>query len=136
MKSIENAQLWRIPTILLLVTSLSGCASFSIFGGEDVKPIEVVTVAEERTPLNLPDPTPLSAKDIEWVVVTPENIDEIFEKLNKDGQNVVLFALTEDGYQQISVQFAEARNYILQQRLILMKYREYYEPAPQEEEQK
>jgi hypothetical protein len=46
---------------------------------------------------------------------------------------MVLFGLTSDGYQQLSMTIAEMRSFIATQRQIIIKYREYYEtPKPAE----
>jgi hypothetical protein len=119
---------------LLLVTSLSGCGTFS-FGGK-VKPIEVITKAQEKTPLDIPLPDPLRLKPIEWTLVTPGNAEEVFAKLEGKGENLVLFTLTDDGYQQLAITIAELRNYINTQRTIILKYKEYYEPKKAEEVKK
>lgn len=116
---------------LLLAISLSGCGTFS-FGGK-VKPIEVVTKPQEKTPLDIPMPEALKLKPIEWTLVTPGNSEEVFAKLEKSGENLVLFTLTDDGYQQLAITIAELRNYINTQRTIILKYKEYYEPKKSEE---
>lgn len=111
---------------------ISGCASFgSLFGGEKVKPIEVKTKAVERTRLNLKDPAPLKARELNWIVITPENAEEVWKKLKDENTDLVLFAVTDDGYEQLALTMAELRNLIAQQRTIILKYKEYYEP-PQE----
>jgi len=120
-----------LTTSLLLATNLVGCASFGLFGSRE-KPITVSTVPLEKTPLALPDPQPLKSKPIEWVVITPANADAVWERLAQDDDDVVVFALTADGYQQLAVTIAELRNLISTQRVIIQKYREYYEPAPAE----
>jgi hypothetical protein len=114
-------------TSLLLVTNLSGCASFSFFGKE--KPIEVVTKSVDKTALDINIPDPIKTKPIKWVIVTPQNAESIFSQMEADGQDVVLFALTADGYQQLAVTIADLRNYISTQRTIIIKYKDYYEPA-------
>jgi hypothetical protein len=124
-----NVHRWPILiTSLLLLTNLGGCASWGLFG-KRVEPITVSTVPLEKTPLALPDPTPLKSKPIRWVVITPANVDAVWEQLSQDDDDVVVFALTADGYQQLAVTIAELRNLIATQRVIIQKYREYYEPA-------
>ena len=131
------ARVWQIPTILLLVSSISGCATFSLFDKEpDVKPIEVITKPVEKTPLALPMPDPLKLESVTWRIVTPENIDKVWEQLGAEGGNVVLFALTEDGYKTLSLNFAQIRNFILTQNEMLIKYRLYYEPEKKQEQVK
>jgi hypothetical protein len=122
--------------LLILITSLLsinlvGCASFGLFGSRE-KPINVSTVPLEKTPLALPDPQPLKSKPIQWAVITPANADAVWERLSQDDEDVVVFALTPDGYQQLAVTIAELRNLIVTQRVIIQKYREYYEPVPAE----
>jgi hypothetical protein len=125
-----NVHRWPILiTSLLLLTNLGGCASWSLFG-KRVEPITVSTVPLEKTPLALPDPAPLKSKPIRWVVITPANAEAVWERLAQDDDDVVVFALTSDGYQQLAVTIAELRNLIVTQRVIIQKYREYYEPAP------
>lgn len=84
----------------------------------------------ERVPLNLADPAPLQLTPAKWRIVTPENVDQIWREIETSGNDVVLFAITADGYEQLSLDFAAIRNHINQQRTIIMKYREYYE-SPQ-----
>jgi hypothetical protein len=124
-----NVHRWPILiTSLLLLTNLGGCASFSLFD-EPPKPITITTVPAEKTPLAIPDPAPLKSKPIRWVIITPDNADAVWERLAQDDEDVVVFALTADGYQQLAVTIAELRNLIATQRVIIQKYREYYEPA-------
>ena len=124
-------QLRILTTSLLLVTSLSGCASFDFLGKRE-KPIEITTKAAEKTPLDIPNPDPLKLKPVEWVLVTPGNQEEIFKKLEEKGIDSVIFGLTPDGYQALSVTIAELRNLINTQRNIIIKYKEYYEPKQPE----
>ena len=124
MKLIKNARLClTLLCLALLAVNLTGCAS--------VKPVEIVTVAKARTPLALSDPEPLQVAPVKWVVMTPETAEAIFKQLAAKGQSPVLFALTPDGYQQLAITMTEVRNFIATQRTIVIKYKEYYEPAVQ-----
>jgi hypothetical protein len=113
-------------TSLFLATNLTGCASFGF--GPSVKPVKVLSKPVEKTPLAIEMPDPIKTKPIEWVIVTPDNATEIFKKMEDNGQSVVLFALTDDGYQQLALTIADLRNFINTQRQIIIKYKEYYEP--------
>ena len=116
---------------LLIVTTLplliSGCASFSLFG-DKVKPVEIQTKAVERTRLDLPEPAPLTAREIKWILITPENAEKVFSDLKQQNVDLVLFAITDEGYEQLALTMAEIRNYVANQRAIIVKYKEYYEP--------
>jgi hypothetical protein len=112
---------------LILITSLSGCASFNPFGKAE-KPIEVRTKAEERTRLNLPPLEPLQLNPPTWVVIHPENAPEVWKQIAENGDDVVLFGLTDDNYQKLAMMIGELRNFINAQRLIIEQYKKYYEP--------
>jgi hypothetical protein len=117
-------------TAITLPLFVSGCASFG--WRSDVKPIEIQTKAVERTPLNLRMPEPLQARELEWVIVTPENAEQVWSKLKENNTDLVLFAITDDGYETLSLNIAALRNHIAQQRAIILKYKEYYEPRETE----
>lgn len=111
--------------VLLSSSLLTGCASFNPFG--KVEPIKVQTVAVERTKLNLNDPAPISPKKLEWFIITPENAEQIFSDLQKKKFDIVLFGLTDDGYKNLSLNTAELRKYLLEQKGIIKAYKDYYE---------
>jgi hypothetical protein len=121
-----------VKTWLILAVSsiaLSGCASFDFFGGPKEKPIEIKTVQQDKVKLNLQEPQAVSTRKVEWFVITPENANEIFAELEKKKYDVVLFGLTDDGYENLSLNMAELRSYILKQRALIKSYKEYYEAS-------
>ena len=71
----------------------------------------------------------MKGRELAWIVVTPENAEEVWKKLKDENADLVLFAITDDGYEQLALTMAEIRNYIAQQRAVLIKYKEYYEPV-------
>jgi hypothetical protein len=115
---------------LLIATTLpllvSGCSILPKWGS-DVKPIEIQKKAVERTKLNLKDPAPLQGREIKWIIITPENAEQVWKDLKDKNTDVVLFAITDEGYEQLALTMAEIRNYIANQRAIIVKYKEYYE---------
>ena len=113
--------------ILTTLLSISGCSILPKFGS-DVKPITVKTEAVARTPLNLSDPAPLKAREVQWIVITPENADEVWKRLKDEKKDLMLIALTDDGYEMLAMNIAEIKNLIAQQRSIIIKYKDYYEP--------
>ncbi len=118
-----NVRPLLIATILLPL--ISGC---SILGWKSVEPIEIKTKAVERTRLNLSDPAPIQARELQWVIITKDNAQEVFKRLEEKGVDIVLFGLTDEGYEQLALTMAELRNYIAQQKTIIIKYKDYYEP--------
>ena len=131
LKRIGNVPVLWIP--LLSLSLISGCASWSFGARPEVKEVQIQKKEVERTRLDLPFPTPIKAREFDWLVVTPENIDEVWAKLKEQGVDLVVFALTDDGYQELAMTMAEVRNYIASQRAIIVKYKEYYEPSTKNE---
>ena len=129
-----NVQRWQTLSIsLLLASSLSGCASIGLPGfGSSVKPIEVVNKARDKTALDIPLPDPLKLKPMQWTVITPANQEEVFAQLEADGVDPAVFALTPDGYQSLAITISELRTMIATQRMIIMQYKDYYEPPKAE----
>lgn len=120
-----NVQLSLI--LLISLFFINGCSILPKFWGDDVKPIEVKEVAVERIKLNIESPKPLQPEKIEWVIITPDNVDKVWKKLKKKNEDLVLFGLTDEGYEKLSINMAEIRNFINTQRIIILKYKDYYE---------
>lgn len=127
----------NVRRLSILTTSLlllSGCAfpGIGLFSKTDVKPVEIVSKPIERTRLDIPDPKPLKGREFEWIIITPENAEETWNKLKEKNIDLVLIGLTDIGYEELAMTMAEVRNLIAQQRTIIIKYKEYYEPAKEE----
>lgn len=107
--------------ILILIATLlliSACSTDKL---------EVVDQKIERTKLNLPDPEPVVMDDVKFIIVTRENAEQVFSDLESQGVSPVLIGLTDEGYEVLSLNFAKVRKYIIANRNVLKKYREYYE---------
>lgn len=103
----------------ILVLLLSGCSSIDL--------IDTREQAVERTELNLPEAEPLELNDPNWIVVTEDNVEEVFEYLKQEGYDPVIFGLTDRGYEKLSIDFMKIRQHINNQRNVLLRYKEYYE---------
>ena len=119
---IRNVLLLSLGSLLL-----SSCASFSLFGKDEVKKVEVQTKAVEREKLNLKVPSPVDLLDPSWIIIHPGNAEEVWNLLKDNKKDIVLFGLTDDGYKELSINLTKLRNIIEQQRIILFKYKKYYE---------
>jgi hypothetical protein len=119
-----------IIAVIVAASMLQGCA---LLGWKAIEGIEIKKKAVDRTPLNLVDPQPLKPTAPQWRVITPENQAQVFAELKSKNIDQVLFALTDDGYEELSVDIAQIRALIAQQRDIIVRYREYYEPKKTEE---
>jgi len=92
-------------------------------------PTKTVTVYKEkfRQPLDIPITSPIKLKTVKWIVITPENEKKVFDSLKQSKQSVVLFGLTDNDYENLSVNMMTIRNYIVEQRLLIKSYKDYYE---------
>ena len=76
----------------------------------------------------LENPTPLELQDVDWIIITKDNAEEVFEKIkNEKNGDYALFAVTDNGYEKLALNFADIRNKIAEQRQIILSYKEYYE---------
>jgi|TARA_B100000424_G_C22716448_1_gene389514 hypothetical protein len=98
-----------------------------------IKQLEIFSKPIERQPLALEDPVLPKLEDIKWYIITSENAEEVFSKLNEKGIDPVLFGLTDSDYQLIAKNFAQIRNHMKMQNDIIKQYKNYYEPPKKEE---
>ena len=89
-----------------------------------------------RAKLNLEKPTPLQLEELQWIIITSENAEEVFAKLEAEGIDPVLFGLTDKDFQLIAKNFAQIRNQLKVTNELLDKYKEYYEGDLENEDEK
>ena len=121
LKSILNVILLLILTTFL--TSCSGVKKLSIFKEE-----------VPRAQLNLDKPTPLQLEQLQWIIITSENAEEVFKKLEEKGIDPVLWGLTDKDFELLAKNFARIRNQMKITNDLLDQYKEYYEPKVNEKE--
>tara|TARA_B100000686_G_scaffold89165_1_gene95841 strand:- start:2259 stop:2543 length:285 start_codon:yes stop_codon:yes gene_type:complete len=80
-----------------------------------------------RAQLNLEKPTPLQMEQLQWIIITSENADEVFKKLEEQGIDPVLWGLTDKDFELLAKNFARIRNQMKITNDLLDKYKEYYE---------
>lgn len=112
-----------IPNALVLLT----LTTFLISGCSSVQKLDVFTTEVERAPLNLPNPETPKLEDIKWIIITSENAEEVFAKMQNEGKDPVLFGISDDDYELLAKNFAQIRAFMIQQGSTLEQYREYYE---------
>ena len=110
---------------LILITSLTSCSG--------VKELTIFKKKDEREKLNLNKPTPLQLEQLRWIIITSENAEEVFKRLEEEGIDPVLFGLTDKDFQLIAKNFAQIRNQLKITNDLLDKYKEYYEPEVKDE---
>ena len=109
---------------MILVSSLllltSGCAS--------VEPQVVLKTdyVVKDIPIQ-PRPKPLNLHRVKWYAVTPENMEEFLERFEEESGINVFFAVSVPDYENMSLNVAELRRYINQQKALIVYYEESIE---------
>ena len=120
-KSMRNV----LPLLILTTFLISSCSS--------VKQLEVFKTEVPRAKLDLSDPETPIVTELDWIIITSDNAEEVFAKLKEKNIDPVLFGLTDDDYETLAVNFAQIRAYMIKQKITLDQYREYYESDTEEE---
>lgn len=95
------------------------------------EPIEISAKPVDKPVLVLPNADSLNSRDIEWIIITENNFTEKMAELQKRNQPIVFFALTEKGYENLSLNLNDLRTFIQQQNAIIAAYQRYYISAEQ-----
>jgi len=120
--------MYHINKILAVafIVLLTGCS----IGGE--KKIKIFSVEKPREKLDYPMPTALQLEELKWIIITSENAQEVFAKLEEAGIDPVLFGITDKDYQVLARNFAQIRQKLQETNNLLEEYKKYYEPKEEE----
>ena len=113
----------KVSSLLLLSLIVSSCTSWPKF-----TQIEVQTVEVER---NIPiqnRPRQLNLSDITWYVVTKENFEEFKKRYEKENGMFLFYVISVRDYETLSLNMAEIKRYLEQQKQIIIYYEEAITP--------
>jgi len=115
--------MYHINKILAVafIVLLTGCS----IGGE--KKIKIFSLEKPREKLDYPMPTALQLEELKWIIITSENAQEVFKKLEEAGIDPVLFGITDKDYQVLARNFAQIRQKLQETNNLLQEYKKYYE---------
>ena len=71
-------------------------------------------------------------EQLRWIIITSENAEEVFKKLEEQGIDPVIFGLTDKDFELLAKNFARIRNQLKITNDLLDQYKEYYEPKKKE----
>ena len=94
-----------------------------------VQKIEVSTTPVEKPKLVLPKADQLFQRPIEWIIITPENAEEAFKSIQGRGRPILLFGVTDKGYENLALNLSDLRAYLQQQKAIIAAYENYYQQS-------
>jgi len=100
---------------------LSGCGMF----GTKID-VEATVTAVDRAPLVLPEVDPIDLHDIKWRLATEENLVKVIQELKDQGFDPVLFGITDEDYESMSINQAKTFKLIMQQRAVIKALKDYY----------
>ena len=115
----------NVLVLLILTTFLTSCSG--------VKELSIFKEEVPRAELNIEKPTPLELEELQWIIITSENAEEVFKKLEEKGIDPVLWGLTDKDFELLAKNFARIRNQLKITNDLLDQYKEYYEPKVSEE---
>jgi len=118
--------------ILLILLSISGCTSFSLFGDRkekamvpETKPVEVITVARTAPIYHPPLPEAIESSGLEWRILSPDIMQQYLESLEAGEEpRIAYYGLTSQGYENLSMTMGEVTRYLEQILHIVGYYRE------------
>lgn len=106
MELVKHLTIW---SLLLLI---SGCSTPVVKQTEYVQQV----IEQKERPRNV------QMNDVNWYVVTPENLEEFLEDFKKKTGDVVFLAISVPHYENMSLNLSELRRYIEQQQSIILYY--------------
>ena len=119
--------MYRIIISIIAVLILTGCAI-----GE--KQLKIFKLEEPRQKLDLVKPTMPELEKLRWIIITSDNAEEVFQKMEAEGLDPVLFGLSDKDFQLIAKNFAQIRAHLKHTNDLLDQYKEYYEPSDKKKE--
>ena len=114
---MQRKNFLTISSLLLTTSILGGCALFT----PQEKIVTVPQIIEKDIPL-AERPKGLSLADVDFFVVTAENYDEFKDRFTNENGQLVFVAMSVRGYEAMSLNMAELRRYILQQKEVIVYY--------------
>ena len=96
------------------------------------KVITVTNTVKTTVPI-VARPKGVQLNDVKIYVVNKDNYDEFVADFTKKNGSLVFIAISIKDYENLSLNFAELRRYIEQQKQIIVYYEEAVKPLPKEE---
>ena len=120
-----------ISSLLLATLLLSSCSSF-----RPEPEIKIVTQIEKTTVPTVPRPKPVQLNDVKIYVVSQENFEEFKKEFEAKNGADAYIAISVKDYENLSLNFAELRRYIEQQKQIIVYYEEAVKPLEETSQEK
>ena len=118
---LQNLQKSTMSVLILLTLtiSLSACS-------RTPRELEYTPQPIDRPELILPVSEELRLSKIDWIIITPDNATEEFDKIKASGKPVVVYALTNSGYEALALDMSKILKKLSEQNAIIVAYEDYY----------
>ena len=116
-------QLIRYGMISALLLTLIGCSSL-----RQEPQIQVVTNTVRTTVPIVARPKGVQLNDVKIYVVNEDNYEEFIQEFRAKNGEVVYIAISVKDYENLSLNIAELRRYIEQQKQVIVYYEEAVKP--------
>ena len=94
--------MYRIIISILVVLFLTGCSG--------VKKLSIFKEEVPRQKLDLVKPTMPELEKLKWIIITSDNADQVFKKMEEEGIDPVIFGLNDKDFQLIVKSFSLFRD--------------------------
>ncbi len=93
--------------------------------------IEVSAKPIDKPELTLPPVDELRLREVNWIIINQDNLDEKLAELTAGGKPLAMFVLTGEGYENLGLNISDIRSLVQQQQAIIIAYENYYKNADQ-----
>ena len=97
------------------------------------KQIEVTAKPMERTIVQPVMPREIDLKDPYWYVVSDKNLEEFLQRVEKEHEQVVFFAMSVPDYELMAYNMQELKRYINELKEVVVYYKKVTEPQKGDE---
>ena len=106
----------------MMITSVAACSA-------KPKQIEISAKPIEKPELVLPPVDEVNMRNVEWIVINEANLEAVIKQLKVSKGEFAVYALTGEGYGNLSLNFSDIRALVQQQQAIILAYEDYYQAA-------
>lgn len=110
--------------LIISLLSLSSCISFK-GAPKEITKLNNKSVSDPA--LNIDYPDPVNMKDMDFIIITPDNATKTFAQLLADDVDPALWCLADDDYHTSSKNHDAVQGYIVVLYKTLQKYKEQYD---------
>ncbi len=110
----------HILIVLAILTMTTACSSIP-------QVIDIKSEPAQRPTLIIPTVDKFKAREVIWITITPENINNVFADLQDANEEIVLIATSPSGMRHLTLNMADLLKLVQQQKQIIAAYKQYYE---------